>query len=134
MSDISGHPFRDELPPVEWFAVGTIEQRKFDEYLLSPRHPDGREKLRLWRSIFGFGEEDGGLLERSIREQLPQAKVVEREPAVDLNDPERTYRRWRLDIPHFRGPNNVVGPVRTQWALVPENNSPHLTTAYPLLD
>lgn len=133
MSAISGYPFRGEPPLVEWFASGSMERRKFDEYLLSSTHPGGRDKLRLWRSIFGFNEGDGELLERLIREQLAQAKVVERESTVDRDDPEIVYLRWRLDIPRFRGPNGAVGPVRTQWALVPKRSRPHLTTSYPLV-
>jgi hypothetical protein len=44
-------------PSVEWFAGGIIErERKLSGYLLSSTHPDGRNKLRLWRSVFGIGE------------------------------------------------------------------------------
>ena len=51
MSESPGQP----QPPVEWFAEGIIDrERKLSGYLLSSTHPDGRNKLRLWRSIFSL--------------------------------------------------------------------------------
>ncbi len=119
--------------PVEWFAGGIIERRKLEEYLLSPTHPDGRNKLRLWRGVFGIGEGDGELLEHLLREQLPQAEPEEREPVTTWEDPPRTVRRWELVIPRFRGPNGNEGPVLTAWALDPGKDRPHLTTTRPLV-
>lgn len=121
-----------ETPSVAWFAGGTIERRKLEEYLLSPTHPDGRNKLRLWRGAFGIQEGDAELLERLIREHLSQAAPQEREPLTRRGDPPRSFRRWELVIPRFRGPNGNVGPVLTAWALDPDRNLPHLTTARPL--
>jgi len=121
-----------ETPTAEWFAGGTIERRKLGEYLLSPTHPDGKNKLRLWRSVFGIEEGDAELLERLIREHLPQAVPQEREPVKRRENPPRTFRRWELVIPRFRAPNGNVGPVLTAWALDPDRDLPHLTTARPL--
>jgi hypothetical protein len=116
----------------EWFVGGIIERRKLEEYLLSPTHSDGQNKLRLWRGVFGIGEGDAELLERLIREQLPQAGPREREPVTRGGDPPRTFRRWELVIPRFRGPNGNVSPVLTAWALDPARDVPHLTTALPV--
>jgi hypothetical protein len=118
--------------PIEWFARGIIERRKLEEYLLSPTHPDGKNKLRLWLGIFGIGASDGELLERLIREQLPQAIPREREPVMRGGDPPKMFRRWELVIPRFRGPSGTVSPVLTAWALDPDRDLPHLTTALPL--
>ena len=60
--------------PVEWFANGIIEIRKLEEYLLSPRHSDGKNKLRLWQGVFGIGEGNAELLEHLLRDQLLQAE------------------------------------------------------------
>ena len=119
-------------PPVEWFARGNIDrERKLNGYLLSPTHPGGRNKLRLWRSVFGIGEGDADLLERLIREQLEEAVPEEKE---GKGLPE-VVRKWELVIPHFRGPNGNVGPVLTAWALDPDvgEDNPHLVTAFPLV-
>jgi hypothetical protein len=124
-------------PPVEWFALeGIIDrERKLDGYLLSPTHPDGRHKLRLWQSVFGIGVGDAELLERLIREQLEGAEPVEKEVKNPAEDPSEVIRRWELVIPSFRGPNGNVGPVLTAWALDPDvgEASPHLVTAFPLV-
>lgn len=116
--------------PVEWFVGGIIERRKLEVYLLSPTHPDGRNKLRLWQSVFGIGEGDAELLERLIREQLSQAEPEERPPKV-VEEPERIIRQWQLLVPRFRGPNGNEGPVKTGWAFDPLASRPHLTNAYP---
>jgi hypothetical protein len=120
-------------PPVEWFAEGIIDrERKLSGYLLSPTHPDGKNKLRLWRSVFGIDEGDAELLERLIREQLDQATPEER-PPKKVMEPDRTVRQWELLIPRFRGPNGNEEPVKTGWALDPSNDRPHLSTAYPVV-
>jgi hypothetical protein len=122
-----------EYPEVEWFVSGYVDLRKLDEYLLSAEHPVGRHKLRLWRGVFGFQERQGELLERLIREQLPQAtEIVEIEPALDRENPGLSYRRFEIVIPRFRGPNGNVSSVVTGWASDPSKDEPHLTNAYPV--
>lgn len=116
---------------VEWFVGGIIDEQKLEEYLLSTTHPIGKDKLRLWKSVFGIGEGDGELLERLIREQLVQATPIERPPKV-VDNPRRIVREWELLIPRFLGPNGNEDPVTTGWALDPLNDRPHLSTAYPL--
>lgn len=85
----------------------------------------------MWERAFGIGEGDRELLERLIREQLPQATVVERETWRNPEDPSRMVRRFRLEIPRFRGPNGNVANVRTNWALEPGGDIPFLTSAFP---
>lgn len=122
-----------KTPTAGWFANGIIEERKLKEYLLSPTHPDGRNKLNLWRGVFGIGEGDAELLERLLRKHLPQAKPEEREPVTTRENPPVTIRRWELVILRFRGPNGKEGPILTAWALDPNRDLPHLTTARPLV-
>ena len=123
-------------PPVEWFAAGIIDrERKLSGYLLSSAHPDGRNKLRLWRSVFGIDEGDAELLEHLIREQLEQAEPKEQESKTIPEGSSEVIRKWELVIPSFRGPNHNTGPMLTAWALDPNvgEASPHLVTAFPLL-
>lgn len=110
-----------------------MERRKLEEYLLSPTHPIGKHKLRLWRGVLGIEEGDDALLERLLRDQLLQAEPEEREPATTGGDPQAAVRRWALLIPRFRGPNGNEAPVLTVWALDPDGDLPHLTAAHPLL-
>lgn len=111
------------IPPASWFASGEIASRKLDGYLLSPTHPTGKHKARLWRSVFGICQNDGDLLKSLLRGQLDQAAPVEK--------PGGKTQRWELVIPRFRGPNNTTAPVLTAWALEDGRSRPHLTTAYP---
>lgn len=109
---------------MEWFAGGIIDrERKLNGYLLSPTHPDGRHKLRLWRSVFGIGEGGAELLERLIREQLEEAEPEDKEDKTPSKDPSEVIRKWELVIPRFQGPNGNLGPVLTAWALDPGRRS-----------
>ncbi len=132
MSESSGQP----QPPVEWFAEGIIDrERKLSGYLLSSTHPEGNNKLRLWRSVFGIEEGDAELLERLIREQIEQAEPKEQASKPPPEGSSEVIRKWELVIPRFRGPNDNTGPVLTAWALDPDvgQASPHLVSAFPLL-
>jgi hypothetical protein len=82
--------------------ASSIVRESLSVYLLSSTHPDGKIKLRLWRSVFGIEEDDAELLERPIREQLEQATPEER-PPKKVMEPDRTVRQWELLIPRFRG-------------------------------
>ena len=93
-------PTERSQPPIEWFAGGIFDrERKLSGNLLSPSHPDGRNKLRLWRSVFGIEEGDAELLERLIREQLEGAEPEEKEGKTSSEDPPEVIRRWELVIP-----------------------------------
>ena len=116
-------------PPPSWFASGEIDRRKLDDYLLSPTHPDGKHKLRLWDSVFGIGVGDGDLLERLIRQQIVGGMVTERPPRMDA-------RRFGVVIPDFEGPARR-GPVLTAWASDHGNYKilrPRLVTAFPIVE
>jgi len=105
---------------------------KLERYILSPLHPKGQHKAKLWRSVFGLESGQGLLLARLIFDQLDQVEAIEeREPKGHEEDPSRLTRRFTLDIPRFRGPNGNVAPVRTNWALDPDKDEPHLGTAFP---
>ncbi len=120
-------------PNHEWFRQGTFERTgKFDQFLLSPTHPVGRHKFRWLRGTYGFGEGDGELFERLIREQLDETSVImERSSAPDRDDPGIVYRQWEVLIPEFEGKSGNAAPSRTAWALDPRRDRPHFTNAYP---
>jgi hypothetical protein len=121
-----------ENPGVDWFLSGTIDIDKLENYTLSLIHPDGQHHARMWRSVFGISSGDGLLLANLLMGQLAQAeRVKKRASKVHSEDPSRVSRRFTLDIPRFRGLNGNVGRVRTNWALDPGNDRPHLSTAFP---
>ena len=129
MSERREVPHGPENPTADWFASGTIDMRKFDEYLLCPTHADGCGKLVKWRGAFGIGEGDGQLLERLIREQVLRAEIREDLPEPYPPDPERFMRSFTLVIRDFQGPNGRIANVETAWALEPDKDAPHPVTA-----
>ncbi len=127
-------PHDPESPDLDWFLSGTVDVGKLENYTLSPLHPDGHNKAKLWRSVFGVKSGDGELLAGLIMEQLVQVEEIqESDPKPFTEDPSKRARRFRLDIPRFRGPNGNVARVRTDWALDPDKEKPHLATAFPRL-
>jgi hypothetical protein len=115
---------------VDWFLSGTIDVSKLDSYTLSLLHPKGRTQARVWRSVFGLERGDGHLLASLIKEQLVQVEEIkERKPKTFTEDPSKQARRFTLDVSQFRGPNGNVARVRTNWALDPDKERPHLSTA-----
>lgn len=65
MSGEKGVPRGPEKPGVDWFISGTTgTESKLESYVLSPFHPVGRHKARLWSSVFDLRQGDGELLER----------------------------------------------------------------------
>lgn len=116
-------------PPPGWFASGGIDRRKLDDYLLSPTHPDGKHKLRLWDRVFGIGVGDGKLLERLILQQVASGVVTERPSRIDA-------RRFGVVIPDFQG-RSGRGPVLTAWASDHgdyKTVKPRLVTAFPIVE
>lgn len=111
-------------PNHEWFRQGTVDSRKFEHYLFDSTHPQNEGKAEGWRRVFGLGPGDAETAERLIREQIEQAEIVEQKP-------KGRYRRWELLIPDCAGPNGNVAPLLTAWALDPDSNLPHLSTAFP---
>lgn len=76
-------------------------------------------------------EGDGELLASLILKQLSQAEEIrERPPKANAENPDRLTRRFTLDIPRFQDPNGSVTSVRTNWALSPEREVPHLASAF----
>lgn len=127
-------PHGPEKPGLDFFLSGTIDPQKLANYTLSPLHPSGQHKARLWKSVFGWTREDAALLADYLMAMLAQVEhIEEREVKAHDEDPSRLTRRWRLDIPRFEGLNGNVARVRTEWALDPDKDRPHLSTAYPKL-
>jgi hypothetical protein len=125
-------PHGPENPSPEWFLSGTIDPIKLSGYLLSPFHPIGHNKARMWRSFFELERGDEGMLAILIMEQLVQVRrVKELGPAEHSEDLSMLTRLFRLDIPRFRGPNGNVARVRTIWGLDPGQENPHLVSAFP---
>jgi hypothetical protein len=100
-----------------------LDRRKILDYCLSPTHPRGRHKARVFRNALGI---DGShcewlcdVLRRALGEQ--DAEVV----ASD-----RYGVRWRIDAPVTRADKNVI--VRMIWITRTGETSPRFVTCWVL--
>ena len=112
-------------PNGEWFAGGTIDPRKFTEYLFLPDHKDNVGKANGWLRLgLGGKEGDAAIAERLIREQVTGAEIADKPPRAGA-------KRWEAVIRRFVGANGKTAELLTSWALAPDSDKPHMTTAYP---
>jgi hypothetical protein len=78
-----------------------LDLRKIEDYCLSPAHPRGRHKARVFREALGIGQGDGQWLRQVLLDGLREAAASEL-ASDDLG------RRWRVDVPVARHGKTVV--------------------------
>jgi hypothetical protein len=83
-----------------------LDLRKIEDYCLSPVHPRGRHKARVFREALGLLRDDAQWLREVLLSGMQRAEA--QALADDANG-----RRWRVDIPLTRHGKRVV--VRTVW-------------------
>ena len=99
-----------------------IDPRKLTDYALSPAHPVGGNKARVFESAFGFNVRNADDLMLQLR------KGVMETPAT-IGKIDQYGTRFTVDIP-VTGPTGS-GVVRTGWIYRPGSNTPELTTLFP---
>lgn len=72
-------------------ADAIIDLRKLRDYALSPDHPTGRHKARVFRSALGLGPADADWLRGEILVAVGSSPAVER-------GADAAGSRWRVDI------------------------------------
>jgi hypothetical protein len=83
-----------------------LDIRKLEDYCLSPSHPRGRHKARVFRQALGLHQEDAAWLRAAL---LDAAAVGEAVPVT--TDAWGTY--WQIDVIIRRHRKRAV--VRTLW-------------------
>ena len=83
-----------------------LDIRKLEDYCLSPSHPRGRHKARVFRQALGLHQEDAVWLRAALLEAAATGEAV---PVT--TDAWGTY--WQLDVSHqatseARGGKNIV--------------------------
>ena len=100
-----------------------LDLHKVEDYCLSPAHPRGRHKARVFREALGLRRNDAKWLRQALLEGLP-----EQEAAELVND---SYgARWRVDIPLARQNRRAV--VRTVWIIRSGDQIPRFVTCWVL--
>lgn len=108
------------LPNIE----GAIfEIRKLADYCLSPSHPRGRHKARVFRQALGIGPPDASWLKEAILAALSDSD------ATELHSDDQGSR-WRVDVPVTRQNTHVV--IRTIWIIRTGEQTPRFVTCWVL--
>jgi hypothetical protein len=100
-----------------------LDIRKIEDYCLSPTHPRGRHKARLFREVLGIDQSDA----RWLRETLLDA--VRHEEAIEVAA-DNYGSRWRVDIAVTRQGTHVV--IRTVWIVRSGENVPRFVSCWVL--
>lgn len=98
-----------------------IDPKKVIEYALSPEHPVGRNKARVFEAALGFNQANAAELFRQL--QAGVADAVAQPGKVD-----QFGARYTTDIPVV-GPKDL-GIVRTGWIVTPGSDVPIPTTMF----
>lgn len=99
-----------------------VDEAKVRDHLLSPEHPIGRFKARVFRA--GGYERDNW---RRLRDDL---LALARSADVSLASADKFGRRF-VGTGLLPAPNGRPLPVTAVWLIPSETESPRLITAYP---
>ena len=97
--------------------------RKIADYCLSPVHPRGRHKARVFHDAFELNREDAAWLRTALLDGLHRCEAMELS-TDDLGN------RWRVDVPVMRHNKSVV--VRTLWIVRSGEQLPRFVTCWVL--
>ena len=100
-----------------------LDIRKLEDYCLSPAHPRGRHKARVFREALGLNRSDAEWLRDVLLRGLHEIEADE----FANND---LGLRWRVDMPVTRQGRRVM--VRTIWIMRSGEQVPRFVTCWVL--
>ncbi len=100
-----------------------MDSQKLREYCLSPAHPRGRHKARVFASALRITQSDVEFLGMQLLEAALQSDV-------SGGEADEYGRRYILDFECVNG--NRRAPVRSGWIVRRGEDFPRLTTCYVL--
>jgi len=100
-----------------------LDIRKIEDYCLSPSHPRGRHKARVFREALGLQRSDGVWLRGALLEAARSSEASQ----ISI-DPWGTH--WRLDVTVRRQERSAV--VRTIWIVRTGESEPRFVTCWVL--
>lgn len=110
----------------------TISKIKLDGYLLSLTHKRGKSKAKFFRGI-GFNETNSSELKMALLKIAKQNEVksIKKENKKDPRTMELiTITKYAIEG-KIDAPNGKSYMVKTIWAIVASDKTPHLATVYP---
>jgi hypothetical protein len=100
-----------------------LELRKLEDYCLSPSHPRGRHKARVFRNALGLTRDDAEWLRNTLIDAARRADAVALES-------DAAGQRWRVDIAVARQDRRAM--IRTLWIMRHGENAPRFVTCWVL--
>jgi hypothetical protein len=100
-----------------------IDQRKVVEYLLSPVHPIGRHKARVFLRALGLSADEAEVLIAALREAARGADA-------ELTSEDGFGRRYQIDFQVRHGGKTAL--VRSAWLSPGDGKAPVFLTAFVL--
>ena len=100
-----------------------LDIRKIEDYCLSPPHPRGRHKARVFREALGLTRGDAAWLQDALLEGARSSEASEL--AADA-----CGAHWRLDVTVRRHGRTAV--VRTIWIVRTGESLPRFVTCWVL--
>jgi hypothetical protein len=111
------------MPRIPRADDAILDIRKIESYILSPAHPRGRHKARVFRQALGLSQDDAEWLRGELLEGMRRGDAI----ALEGDD---LGMRWRVDIPIARHGKKVV--VRTIWIVRNGEVLPRFVTCWAL--
>jgi hypothetical protein len=102
-----------------------VEDAKVRDYPLSPEHPIGRFKARVFRAV-GYDRDHW----QRLRDDL---LIVAATVDAELVQANQFGERW-LGVGYLRSPSGRLLPVVTIWLIPSQGAPPRLITVYPATD
>ena len=100
-----------------------IELTKLRDYCLSPDHPRGRHKARVFRDALAISVNDARWLQQKLLEGVQNHRAEKQET-------DSFGSHWRVDLSLTRQDKSVV--VRTGWIIKTGEQFPRLITCWVL--
>lgn len=98
-----------------------IDPVKLRDYCLSPEHPRGKHKARVFDSSLGLTQEDWRCLDDSIRANLATAVWI-------LDSADQYGRRFHVDMQILHSGRSAT--IRTLWIVRTAEQFPRLTSCF----
>jgi hypothetical protein len=112
------------VPRIPGCEYAWVPEETLKGYALSPEHPRGKHKARVFQSALGIERENWAYLRDQILEKLVAYEAV-------LRNPDTGYgQEWEVLVP-VAGLNACVRDVATKWIIhAARDPRPKLSTLY----
>ena len=104
--------------------LAKVDRRKLTDYCLSPTHPRGRHKARVFAAALGLGPSDADDLRTALLEAAAEGGDARAGTADEFG------QRYELDF-EMTGPAGTA-MIRSCWIIPAGSNVPRLVTCYVL--